>query len=436
MSAPGVVHPAGVDVVNPASLHSRHSSWDIVRRVASHSRASSATSIERVPPSKWTPLRTVLSVLLQLFPRFHRPIRKRALLIGIAYQNRLNPDERLNGTHEDVDCLYELLINHYGFLPRDITVMKDADDVEDHLWPTEDNIRRELQALTRDCAPRDRFFFSYAGHASQKEERVKGSEIDGMDEFIVPYDASDFSGSKCILDDELRRYLVDPLKRRCRLVAVLDACHSATLLDLAHDRCIERDGWKGFVTTTVRWAWEHIAIAMGFPVPDPEASAAAQQAKREEMQDLLSQTLVPFIEKLLGPWRYCWGFCRRAVWPHEPYVLCFSACRDEQMTFEKRGFSMTKVLAKKLGKILPRLGSLTRNVRAEFTAVYEAKREKYETFLDRGVRRKHTLGIAYWILPESLRGEEAPPYMLPPPLAKLQLTSNLPRYTNLERFWI
>ena len=52
--------------------------------------------------------------------------------------------------------------------------MKDADDVEDHLWPTEDNIvrsierafpsphphtplsqRRELQALTRDCAPRE-----------------------------------------------------------------------------------------------------------------------------------------------------------------------------------------------------------------------------------------------------------------------------------------
>ena len=60
---------------------------------------------------------------------------------------------------------------------------------------------------------------------------------------------------------------------------------------------------------------------MGFPVPDPEASAAVQQAKREEMQDLLSQTLVPFIEKLLGPWRYCWGFCRRAVWPHEPYVV-------------------------------------------------------------------------------------------------------------------
>ena len=61
------------------------------------------------------------------------------------------------------------------------------------------------------------------------------------------------------------------------------------------------------------------------------------------------------------------------------------------------------------------------NTSAEFTAVYEAKREKYETYLDRGVRRKHTLGIAYWILPESLRGEEAPPYMLPPPLAKLQV---------------
>ena len=63
----------------------------------------------------------------------------------------------------------------------------------------------------------------------------------------------------------------------------------------------------------------------------------------------------------------------------------------------------------------------TNVISAEFTAVYEAKREKYETFLDRGVRRKHTLGIAYWILPESLRGEEAPPYMLPPPLAKLQV---------------
>ncbi|KAL1747559.1 caspase domain-containing protein [Schizophyllum fasciatum] len=431
MSAPEV------SVLSPLpSLHARHSSWDIVRQVASRSRPR-ASSGERPPlkrprPGDWT----VLDVLCQLFPRYYAPIRKRALLIGIAYHDRSGDIEPLFGTHEDVDCLYDLLIEHYGFQPSNITVMKDADDIEEGLWPNETNIRKQLKALTQDCAPRDRFFFSYAGHAEQKKERVKGSEEDGMDEFIVPYDA-DLSGARCIIDDDLRKYLVDPLKSRCKLVAVMDACHSATLLDLAHERCIETDGWKGLVTTVARWVWETVATAMGIPLPDPEVPEEARQRKRQEMQNTVSQTLIPFIEKLLGPWRSCWGFCRRAIWPHEPYVLCFSACRDGDTTFEKRGFSMTKVLAAQLrNDPRPRLGKLTANVRSDFTAVYEAKREKYETYLDRNVRRKHTLGMAYWILPESLRGIETPPEMLPPPLAKLQLTSNLPRYTNLERFWI
>lgn len=52
-----------------------------------------------------------------------------------------------------------------------------------------------------------------------------------MDEVLITSDL------EWILDDDLRKYLVDPLPSRSRLTAIFDSCHSGTLLDLPHYHC-------------------------------------------------------------------------------------------------------------------------------------------------------------------------------------------------------
>lgn len=53
--------------------------------------------------------------------------------------------------------------------------------------------------------------------------------MDGFDETICPVD---FERNGQIVDDELNRALVNPLLPGVRLHAVVDACHSGTILDL------------------------------------------------------------------------------------------------------------------------------------------------------------------------------------------------------------
>jgi hypothetical protein len=70
-----------------------------------------------------------------------------------------------------------------------------------------------------------------AGHSGQQEATCDPNEVDGLDEFIVTRDF------KIILDNTLRQCLVDPLPVGARLTAILDSCHSGTLLDLDHYSC-------------------------------------------------------------------------------------------------------------------------------------------------------------------------------------------------------
>lgn len=58
------------------------------------------------------------------------------------------------------------------------------------------------------------------------------AEIDGQNETILP---SDFGYAGEILDDVLRRRLVDALPAGARLTAFFDSCHSGTVLDLRYN---------------------------------------------------------------------------------------------------------------------------------------------------------------------------------------------------------
>ncbi|KAF8156107.1 caspase domain-containing protein [Crassisporium funariophilum] len=151
----------------------------------------------------------------------------------------------LKGPHRDVLDMRQLLIDKYHYAPEDITVLIDNDDPE-QLQPTRYNILLKIEELVSGAREGDRFFFHFAGHTAQQDTDDKREE-DGKDECILTSDG------EMIKDDILRQRLVDPLPVGSHLVAVLDSCHSASLLgeqilslqfwikitvvDLLHIRC-------------------------------------------------------------------------------------------------------------------------------------------------------------------------------------------------------
>ncbi|KAI0783747.1 caspase domain-containing protein [Abortiporus biennis] len=165
--------------------------------------------------------------------------RKRALLIGINYvlQPTVVDYPPLDGPHKDAKDLQRLLIEQYDYEEGDITMLLDEPGFA--AYPTRTRILSEIANLVRDVDSGDTLVFYFAGHSDQLDN-PDGSEDDGMDEVLLPMDHEGLGRpEKFIRDNDLRRFLVDPLPVGARLVAIFDSCHSGTLLDLDHYECNE-----------------------------------------------------------------------------------------------------------------------------------------------------------------------------------------------------
>jgi metacaspase-1 len=82
--------------------------------------------------------------------------------------------------------------------------------------------------LVQGCLAGDSLVLHYSGHGGQQKDE-NGDEVDGFDETILPLD---FEQEGVILDDEINEIIVRPLPRGVKLHAIVDACHSGTVLDL------------------------------------------------------------------------------------------------------------------------------------------------------------------------------------------------------------
>lgn len=71
---------------------------------------------------------------------------------------------------------------------------------------------------------------SETGHGGQTPD-LDGDEEDGYDEVIYPVD---FRQAGHIVDDEMHRIMVRPLRPGVRLTAIFDSCHSGSALDLPY----------------------------------------------------------------------------------------------------------------------------------------------------------------------------------------------------------
>ncbi|KAF7051576.1 hypothetical protein CFC21_059803 [Triticum aestivum] len=155
--------------------------------------------------------------------------KKRAVLVGIKYTNTRACE--LRGPINDVKCMRYLLTERFGFANDCVLILTD-EERDPCRQPTKANIRMAMHWLVQGCSSGDSLVFQFSGAGAQVPD-CDGDERDGMDEAICPVDS--FQQGP-ILDDEINQAIVRPLVHGVKLHAIVDACHSATVLDLPY-RC-------------------------------------------------------------------------------------------------------------------------------------------------------------------------------------------------------
>lgn len=94
------------------------------------------------------------------------------------------------------------------------------------------------------------------GHGIQTED-FSGDERDNLNECLLP---CDYRSSGCIVDDDINRILVRPIPRGCTLHALMDCCHSGTIMDLHYTT---------FARTSGDWFWETGVATKTYKVRTP-----------------------------------------------------------------------------------------------------------------------------------------------------------------------
>ncbi|CAI9269096.1 unnamed protein product [Lactuca saligna] len=122
--------------------------------------------------------------------------RKKAVIVGISYKNSTH---ELKGCINDANCMKYLLINKFNF-PEASIIMLTEEQTDPYKIPTKHNMRN-----------------------------YNGDEVDGYDETLCPLD---YETQGMIVDDEINASIVKPLPFGVKLHAIIDACHSGTVLDL------------------------------------------------------------------------------------------------------------------------------------------------------------------------------------------------------------
>jgi metacaspase-1 len=141
-------------------------------------------------------------------------LRQKAVLIGIA--DYPDPQNKLDGPVNDVFAVSAAL-QELGFPVDGIRVALNE-------RATSDAIHERLKWLLDDAHDGDQLFFFFAGHGAQVPGYGRDSEVDRIDECLVPYDF-DWSRAVGITDDELAA-MYGQLPYGCQFTVMLDCCHA------------------------------------------------------------------------------------------------------------------------------------------------------------------------------------------------------------------
>ena len=160
--------------------------------------------------------------------------RKRAVLVGVSYRGT---SSQLQGCANDTGFMRHLLRTRWGFAEDEVLLLNE-DQANPFQIPTRANILRAIEWLTSGLVACDSLVFLFSGHGSQVPDRT-GEEWDGRCETLCPLD---HRAAGMISDKELSARLVQPLPRGTRLLALVDSCHSGSILDLPYQVTPLEDG--------------------------------------------------------------------------------------------------------------------------------------------------------------------------------------------------
>ncbi|KAL9187784.1 hypothetical protein ACHAXT_006162 [Thalassiosira profunda] len=156
---------------------------------------------------------------------------RKALFVGINYYGQQG---ELRGCINDVKNIKSYLTSNY----RIDEVMVLTDDTKDpNCRPTRQNILNAFRWLRKGAQAGDSLIFHYSGHGGSVKD-TDGDEEDGMDETLCPVD---YASAGQIVDDEVHDVLVRGLPKGVRLTAIMDCCHSESILDLPYVYTIDGD---------------------------------------------------------------------------------------------------------------------------------------------------------------------------------------------------
>ena len=197
-----------------------------------------------------------------------------AVLVGIDQYTNLGAEDQLQGAKNDVELLATLLRHRFRFAPNDIVTLVNEAATGQGIRLAMERLAARLNSLPHegDVIP---VVLHFSGHGSQLPDQDEGhadrDESDGLDETLVPADATESGGSQDIRDDELNRILHSLCTNpRVRLWMILDCCHSAT-------------GGAGVVQT--KWRLLHRMSATRSGIPDTTIAAASGATLRKTLPD-------------------------------------------------------------------------------------------------------------------------------------------------------
>lgn len=182
--------------------------------------------------------------------------RRRALFIGINYTGQQG---ELRGCINDVKNIKAFMTSNFRI--DDMLTLTD-DQSDPSKLPTRANLLEAFRWLRDGARSGDSLIMHYSGHGgSQKDE--DGDEEDGFDETLIPLD---YATAGQIVDDEMHDVLVRGLPKGVRLTAIMDCCHSESILDLPYSYNINGDleivennkneGISKILSTGVRFAFD------------------------------------------------------------------------------------------------------------------------------------------------------------------------------------
>ncbi|KAF5744254.1 metacaspase-1 [Tripterygium wilfordii] len=199
--------------------------------------------------------------------------RKKAVICGISYRYSRH---ELKGCINDAKCMKYMLVNKFQF-PEESILMLTEEQTDPYRIPTKNNLRMALYWLVQGCQPGDSLVFHYSGHGSRQRD-YNGDEVDGYDETLCPLD---FETQGMIVDDEINDTIVKPLPRGVRLHAIIDACHSGTVLDLPFLCRMNRSGqyiWEDHRPRSGLWKGTSGGEAISFSGCDDDQTSADTSA--------------------------------------------------------------------------------------------------------------------------------------------------------------